>query len=116
MIIVVYYSILSIDEIKTIVLEEYILLCITTVLFLVFILFKLKLKNIDIIDFNVNNNISLKFTIGLFLVFQVVDYYYENGFIGMISQWFMYWVMGILSLLVITTINYYKNYKYFLNK
>jgi hypothetical protein len=46
-----------------------------------------------------------------FLIFQVVDYYMEDGFIGMISQWFLYWVMGIIALLLMQIINYYKNYK-----
>jgi len=85
-------------------------------LFFVNLYFKIKLKDVEIIDFNVNNNISLKFTILLFLVFQVVDFYYEDGFIGMISQWFMYWVMGIMSVLIMNLINYYKNYKYFQGK
>jgi hypothetical protein len=35
----------------------------------------------------------------------------EDGFIGMISQWFLYWVMGIIALLLMQIINYYKNYK-----
>ena len=39
------------------------------------------------------------------------DYYYEDGFRGMISQWFLYWIYGIIALLLIQAINYYKNYK-----
>ncbi|MCP4969437.1 MAG: hypothetical protein GY932_02440 [Arcobacter sp.] len=73
--------------------------------------FKFKLKNYKIKDLNPNNTFSLKSTISFFLIFQVVDYFYEDGFIGMISQWFLYWIMGLIALLLINTINYYKNYK-----
>ena len=40
------------------------------------------------------------------MIFQVVDYIYEDGFIGMISQWFLYWIMGIIALLLMGIINY----------
>ena len=68
-------------------------------------------KDFEIIDFNKNSNFSLQSTIMFFLIFQVVDYYMEDGFIGMISQWFLYWIMGIIALLLMQIINYYKNYK-----
>ena len=73
--------------------------------------FKFKLKGYEIIDFNQKNSFSLQSTIVFFLIFQVVDYFYEDGFIGMISQWFLYWIMGLIALLLMQTINYYKNYK-----
>jgi len=72
---------------------------------------KNRLKDFEIIDFNKNNQFSLKSSIGFFLIFQVVDYFYEDGFIGMISQWFLYWVLGIITFLLLQTINYFKNYQ-----
>ena len=65
----------------------------------------------EIIDFNKQNSFSLQSTIGFFLIFQVVDYYMEDGFIGMISQWFLYWIMGLIAVLLMESINYYKNFK-----
>ena len=73
--------------------------------------FKIKIKGKDLIDFNKNNAFSLKNAIIFFLIFQVVDYISEDGFIGMISMWFLYWIMGLIALLLMETINYYKNYK-----
>ena len=75
------------------------------------VFFKTKLKGFDIINFNQRNTFSLQSTVGFFLIFQVVDYFYEDGFIGMISQWFLYWIMGLIALLLMQTINYYKNYQ-----
>jgi len=80
-----------------------------------FLYFKIKLKDYEIIDFNKNSNFSFQTTVMLFLVFQVVDYILEDGFIGMISQWFLYWVMGLIFLFVMGIINYYKNYRLLLN-
>ena len=98
------------------VLDEYILILSILLLLCLNIYLKIKYKNTEIIDFVSDNNISIKYTILIFLVFQAVDYHYENGFIGMISQWFMYWLMGIFSVLLMSLINYYKNYKYVLSK
>ena len=77
--------------------------------------FKVKLKGKELINFNKNNAISLKSTVIFFLIFQVVDYIAEDGFTGMISMWFLYWIMGLLALLVMQVINYYKNYKLIYN-
>ena len=41
----------------------------------------------------------------------MVDYISEDGFIGMISQWFFYWIMGLIALVLMETINYLKNYQ-----
>ena len=41
----------------------------------------------------------------------IYDYYNEGGFLGMISQWFVYWIMGVFAFLLVENINYYKNYK-----
>lgn len=92
------------------ILDEYLLVLVAIFLFFVNWKFKRKLISIEIIDFTKQSKISLKTTIGFFLIFQVIDYYYENGFIGMISQWFLYWIMGLITILLISIVNYYKNY------
>jgi len=112
----VYNIVFTKEEILQLILKEYILLGITCFFCVIYLYFKIKLKNVKLIDFNVSNNISFKFTIIIFLIFQIIDFYYENGFIGMISQWFTYWIMGIMSIVIINLINMYKNYKYFQGK
>ncbi len=95
--------------------QEYLFLLALIPLSLIFVYFKIKLKDYQLIDFN-KNNLSLKSTITIFLIFQVVDYISEDGFIGMISQWLLYWIMGILAVLILEIINCYKNYKVFFKK
>jgi len=90
--------------------DEYIFIAIVLILWIIGLFLKQKLKGI--IDFHSQGNITLRTTIGFFLVFQVIDYIYEDGFIGMISQWFVYWIMGYLVFMVLTIVNYYKNIKY----
>ena len=82
-------------------------------LFLCFIYLKRKLKEVEIIDFNKNATLSFKTTILIFLFCEVYDYYAQGGFLGMISQWFVYWVMGIFAILLFENINYYRNYRLF---
>lgn len=96
--------------------EQYLFLLALLIISLVVIFFKFKLKDYELINFNKNNSFSLQSTLGFFLIFQVVDYIMEDGFIGMISQWFLYWVMGLIALLLMETINYYKNYQLIYNK
>ena len=48
-----------------------------------------------------------------FVIFQIVDFYFEDGFIGMISQWFVYWVFAIIAWLVTNNINFYKNFQFY---
>ena len=78
---------------------------------LIFIYYRFKLKDYEIIDFNKNAKFSFTTSVIFFVIFQIVDYIQEDGFIGMISQWFFYWVMGIIALFLMEIINYYKNYK-----
>ncbi len=86
---------------------------INVVLLISLLFFKNRLDSVSLIQFIPNTNtVALKSTIIFFLIFQVVDFYYENGFIGMISQWFIYWLFGTLAVLLTTNINYYKNYQY----
>ena len=90
--------------------EEYISIIGLIVLTAVFLFFKFKLKDYEIREFP-QNNLSFKSTIVFFLIFQVVDYISEDGFIGMISQWFFYWIMGLIALVLMENINYLKNYQ-----
>lgn len=115
-IIAFYLYFLGEDKTIEIVKEEYLLLIALIPLFATLIYFKIKLKDYQLINFNNNQGQTLKTTIMFFLVFQVVDYYYEDGFIGMISQWFLYWVMGVIAVLILEIINHYKNYKILFNK
>lgn len=77
----------------------------------IFLYYRFKLKDYEIIDFNKNTKFSFSTSVIFFVIFQVVDYIQEDGFIGMISQWFFYWVMGIIALFLMEIINYYKNNK-----
>ena len=108
----VFGGIKTIEMIK----EEYLFLLALFFISLTVIFFKFKLKDYELINFNKNNSFSLQSTLGFFLIFQVVDYIMEDGFIGMISQWFLYWVMGLIALLLMEAINYYKNYQLIYNK
>ncbi|WP_421717052.1 hypothetical protein [Arcobacter arenosus] len=111
-----YYFILGIDKSIQLIKDEYLSILALIVILLSLLFFKLKLKGHQTINFIQNNQFSLKSTILFFLVFQVIDYYYEDGFIGMISQWFLYWIMGLIAITLMETINCYKNYKYLKNK
>ena len=110
-IITVYLYLFGQEKTIELIKEEYLFLLGIGVISSILLFFKLKLKNHEIKDFNQNNTLSLKSTVIFFLIFQVVDYISEDGFIGMISMWFLYWVMGIIAVLLIETINYYKNYQ-----
>ena len=110
-IIIIYYFVLGEDKTIEIIKEDYLFILALVPVSFAFLYFKFKLKDYELINFNKNSNISLQSTIMFFLIFQVVDYFSEDGFIGMISQWFLYWIMGVIALLLMETINYYKNYK-----
>jgi len=107
-----YFIFLGSFKTFTIISNEYIFILLVLLLWFIGIYLKQKLKEVDIIDFHKQGNITLRTTILFFLFFQVVDYIYENGFIGMISQWFVYWIMGYFAFMLLNVINYYKNIKY----
>jgi len=101
-------------DIIQIIKNEYILLIIIFLLFSIFLYFKLKLKKFDIIPFLGNiNKVPLIQSILFFLLFQIIDYIYEDGFISMIKLWFMYWLFGVLAYLLSNNINYYKNMQFY---
>lgn len=110
-IITVYLYIFGQEKTIEMIKNEYLFLLGLIPLFLTYIFFKIKLKDYKILNFNSNSQLSLKTTIIFFLVFQIVDYFSYDGFIGMISQWILYWIMGLIAVLILENINYYKNYK-----
>jgi len=114
-IISIYLYVFGQDKTIEIIKEEYLFILGLIPITLTLIYFKMKVKAKNLIDFNKNNGFSIKSTIIFFLIFQVVDYISEDGFIGMISMWFLYWIMGLIALLLMETINYYKNYKLLYN-
>lgn len=113
---VFYYFLFPYDKIIQIIKDQYIILLLVVFLFLVYIFQNIKLKEFDILHFLPNiHHVPLKSTILLFLVFEIIDFYSEDGFMGMVSLWFMYWCFGVLAYLLSLNINLYKNlrlYKY----
>lgn len=110
-IIATYLFIFGQEKTIELIKEEYLFILALVPITIAYLYFKIKLKGKELIDFNKNSAISLKSTIMFFLIFQVVDYIAEDGFLGMISMWFLYWLMGLIALLLMETISYYKNYK-----
>ena len=109
-IITTYLTILGQSKTILVISAEYIFILALIPLVLTLVFFKVKLRGYEVVNFNANA-FSLKTTVIFFLIFQVIDYIYEDGFIGMISLWFFYWIMGLIALLSLEAINYYKNYK-----
>ena len=91
--------------------EEYLLILSLVSILSIFLYFKLKLKEYEIVEFLPTNNSSFKSIIAIFLFFEVIDYYNEGSFEGMVKLWFLYWIMGLIALTLMHTINYYKNYR-----
>jgi len=111
---IVYFLFLPLDKILFLIKDEYIIYIINIFLLGLLIYQKLKLKGLEILEIIPNlNYISIKSSILFFIIFQVVDYYYEDGFIGMISQWFSYWLFGVLAYFLTHNINMYKNILYY---
>ena len=110
-IIVVYLFVFGESKTIELIKTQYLYILGVIPLGLIFIYYRFKLKDYEIIDFNKNAKFSFSTSVIFFVIFQIVDYIQEDGFIGMISQWFFYWVMGIIALFLMKIINYYKNYK-----
>ncbi|MDX9900164.1 MAG: hypothetical protein RBT22_01590 [Aliarcobacter sp.] len=110
-IIVVYLFVFGESKTIELIKTQYLYILGLIPLGLIFIYCRFKLKDYEIIDFNKNAKFSFSTSVIFFVIFQIVDYIQEDGFIGMISQWFFYWVMGIIALFLMEIINYYKNYK-----
>lgn len=110
-IIVVYLFVFGESKTIELIKTQYLYILGVIPLGVIFLYYRFKLKDYEIIDFNKNTKFSFSTSVIFFVIFQVVDYIQEDGFIGMISQWFFYWVMGIIALFLMEIINYYKNYK-----
>jgi len=106
---ITYCIFIPTNQIINIILDEYITIGITFVSFIVYQYFKIKLKSKPLREFLPNTNyVPIKSTILFFIIFQVVDFYSEDGLVGMIKLWFMYWIFGVMAT---HNINLYKNYK-----
>lgn len=109
---IIYYIFLPTNQIISIVFDEYITIAITIILMIVYLYLKRKLKGKQLFEFIPNTNyIPIKSTLIFFLIFQIVDFYSEDGLIGMVKLWFMYWIFGLLAYFLTHNINFYKNYK-----
>lgn len=113
---IVYWFLFPLEKIIELIKEQYILIIITSILAGIYLYLKHKLKDKLIYEFIPNTRyVSLKSSIVFFIVFEIVDYYSEDGFVGMISQWIVYWIFGVLGYFLINNINLYKNYKAYKN-
>ena len=111
-----YYVVFPINQIVNIILDEYITIGVASASLVVYIYFKIKLKDRQIYELIPNTNyVPIKSTILFFLLFEAVDFYTEDGLIGMIKLWFTYWVFGLIVYFITHIINFYKNYKLFLH-
>ena len=108
---IAYFLFLPIPKIINIIIDEYIAILAIVILFIVYKIYQFKLQNRLLYEFIKDiNHIPIKQTLFIFILFQCYDYYNEQGFIGMISLWFMYWVYGICADLLMHIINLHKNY------
>lgn len=109
-----YYIFLTPKVIVEIIKDQYIFMGIILILSISLLYFKIKLKNLQLISYIPNTDtVPLKSTIIFFVIFQTIDFYSEDGFIGMISQWFIYWVFGVLAWALTNNINLYKNFRFY---
>ena len=109
-----YYYIFDINEIISIIKEEYILGFFVILSFVLLSYLYFKLNKYDILPFIPKlGKVPILQSIVFFAIFEIVDYYYEDGIIGAIKLWYMYWLFGILSLNLMYVFNYYKNLKFY---
>jgi len=109
---ITYYFFIPFKQVIELIKEQYILIIITFILSGIYFYLKYKLKDKLLYEFIPNTKyVSIKSSILFFIIFEIVDYYSENGFIGMISQWVVYWIFGVLGYFLLNSINLYKNYK-----
>jgi len=114
---IMYNYLFSLDEIRQIIFDEYISICITILLFFVSLYFRYKLKDKLLCQFVPNlHYVPIKSSIYFFIFFEIIDYYSEDGLIGMIKLWFVYWVFAVLFYFLTHNINYYLNFKAYKNK
>ena len=109
-ILMVYLYLFGLEMTVEIVKEERLIIIALLIISGTVLYLKNRLKNHTLINFIPTNTVSLQSSVGFFLLFQISDYFIEDGFIGMIRQWFLYWIMGLFALLLLQLIHYYKNY------
>ena len=108
----VYYFVFPVNKIVNIIVNEYIMILLTILALIIYLYFKRKLSGKQLYEFIPNTNyVPIKSTLVFFVIFQVVDYIYEDGIIGVISLWFMYWIFGLFAYYLTHIINFYKNYQ-----
>lgn len=112
--IAIYLFVLGTPKTINLIIDEYLFILAFLISLSVAWYLKRKLQKVEIIDFYKQNNLTFKSTLSFFLLFQVVDYIFEDGFIGMISQWFLYWIIGMISVQVFAILNMYKNLKFYM--
>lgn len=105
-----YYIFLPGIKIFTIIFDEKWSFLFVLISFVIYLYLKNKLKDKDIFELIPNLNlVHIKQALGLFLLFSFIDYYFEDGFIGMISLWLMYWLFAVGIYLLMNAFNLYKN-------
>jgi len=111
---IVYYIFIPYDTFIELLKDEYILISFIVLFLAIFIYFKIKFLKLDVLPFMGNiKQVSLLQSAIFFIIFEVIDFIYEDGFIGMIKLWIMYWLFALLAYFIMNNINYYKNMKFY---
>jgi len=111
---ITYYYLFNINEILSIIKDEYILSGFVIFSFVILLYSYIKLKNYDILPFVPKLGlVPIKQSIVFFIIFEIIDYYSEDGIIGAIKLWYMYWLFGVLSLNLMYIFNYFRNFKFY---
>lgn len=108
----IYSFVLTPPQIVNIIVEELLTLAFVFILFLIYSVMKKMLSKKVIYQLiPKNSHVPVKQTLLIFFALQLLDFYFEDGFIGMISLWWMYWLFGIGVYFLMDIINFYKNLK-----
>jgi len=111
---IVYYIFIPFNTVIQLIKDEYILISFIFLFLAIFIYFKIKFFKLDVLPFMGNiKQVSLLQSAIFFIIFEVIDFIYEDGFIGMIKLWIMYWLFALLAYFIMNNINYYKNMKFY---
>ena len=111
---ILYYFLFKYEEIITIIKDEFILSGFIILSFIIHLYMYLKVNKYDILPFIPKlGQVPIFQSLIFFTIFEIVDYFYEDGIIGAIKLWYTYWLFGILSLNIMYILNYYKNIKFY---
>lgn len=106
----IYYYFLKTPQIVNIVFESLWYIFGVTIIYGIYKYFSFQLKDKEMFPIVGNlEYIPLKSTAMFFILFCGIDYYFEGGFIGMISLWFMYLWIALGVHFLTHLINFYKN-------